>query len=175
MRPRLLIFFAAIIYMAAAPATASTLWNWRYFGSGVDASGTITTLDSPDASGGFLITAITGTRNGETITALQPAGSSIPGNEPFHVDNLVFLGPGLQLTGDGFGFSTSTGAAANPFFADFLPVPGYLEFASRPASGGGLDTFEVPVQFVATPVPEPSAYLLVAGGLVGFVLQRRRG
>ena len=89
-------------------------------------------VDNPSADGGFLITNITGTRNGLGITGLQRTGTSIPGNEPFVVDNLVFSGPGPQLTSHGFGFSISNGDFSNPFYADFLPTPGYLEFLSDP-------------------------------------------
>src|SRR5215469_1470835 len=93
----------------AVPVHGSTLWSWNYSGTGITASGTFTTLDSPDARGGYLITAISGARNGQTITALQPTGTWIPGNEPYAVDNLVFAGPGPQLTKAGFGFALADG------------------------------------------------------------------
>jgi hypothetical protein len=182
-RPTFLLF-ATIA--ATIPSTASTLWNWRYSGSGITASGTFTTVDSPNANGGYLITAITGTRNGVAITKLQPPGTSIPGNEPYLVDNLVFRGPGPQLTKGGLGFGTEDGNFSNPFFADFLPTPGYLEFFSTPpftpGKPGPGDT-ELPVQFSATIVatPEPSTLVLVlvvsavitsckkASGLLGYL------
>jgi hypothetical protein len=158
------------ITLTAVPASASTLWNWAYSTSGITASGTLTTVDSADGNGGYLITGINGTRNGETITGLQPVGTSIPGNEPFVVDNLVFFGPGPQLTGDGFGFSTSGGNYSNPFYADFLPTPGYLEFFSSPPFTPGIpgpEDSEQPVQFSATPVsvPEPATCTLLFGAL----------
>src|SRR2546423_14000768 len=108
----------AVIAFAVLPANASILWDWNYAGSGITASGNLTTLDTPDGAGGYLITAITGTRNAETITGLQPTGTPIPGNEPFAVDNLVFAGAGPQLTSHGIGFSTSGGNYSNPFYAD---------------------------------------------------------
>src|SRR5437870_5382925 len=70
-------------------ASASLIWDWNYSRAGVVAGGTFTTNDTPDGGGFYLITDITGTRNGETITGLQPTGTPIPGNEPFAVDNLV--------------------------------------------------------------------------------------
>lgn len=169
---------AILAMFAAVPATASTLWNWSYSGSGIDASGTFTTLESPDANGGYLITAITGTRNGEAITALQPPGTSIPGNEPFLVDDLVFQGPGPQLTSGGFGFATSAGNFSNPFYASFLPTPGYLEFFSKPPftpGTPGSEDSELPVKFTAIIVatPEPATFGLVFG-VLAFVRLRRR-
>lgn len=162
--------FAALMLTTAAATAASTLWNWDYSGSGITAGGTFSTGESPDGKGGYLITGITGTRNGKTITGLQAPGTSIPGNEPYTVDDLVFLGPGPQLTSHGFGFSTSDGNYSNPFYSDFLPTPGYLEFFSTPPfkdRGPGFGHSELPVQFSAAPVsiPEPATYALVFGAL----------
>lgn len=151
------------------PASSAILWDWNYSGSGIAASGTLITVDSPNGSGGYLITAITGTRNGETITGLQPTGTAIPGNEPFVVDNLVFAGPVPQLTGDGFGFSTSGGNYSNVFFADFLPTPGFLEFFSKPPFAVGMpgpEDSELAVSFSAVPVPEPPSGLLAISSLM---------
>jgi PEP-CTERM motif len=166
---------AALLAMSLAvvPAPASTVWNWQYSGPDIAAGGSFTTNDSPDVSGGYLITAITGTRNRQTITALQPPGTAIPGNEPFVVDDLIFRGPGPQLTSGGFGFATSDGNFSNPFYADFLPTPGYLEFFSMPGAGNT----ELPVVFAATPVatPEPATYVLILAGAGLFGLWSRFG
>ena len=145
--------------IATFPAAASIVWNRDYFGSGVTASGTFLTAESPNPSGGYLITGMTGTRNGQTITGLQAPGTSIPGNEPFVVDDLVFPRPGPQLSSDGFGFSTADGSYSNPFYADFLPTPGYLEFFSTPPTHS-----ELTVEFSAAPVstPEPATTALVS-------------
>lgn len=160
------IVVVSFLSLAATTMTAgaSTIWTWDYSGSGITASGTFATDSSPDASGGYLITGITGTRNGKMITGLQAPGTSIPGNEPFTVDDLVFLGPGPQLTSHGFGFSLSDGTYSNPFYADFLPTPEYLEFFSIP----GVAHTELPVAFSATPVttPEPATFGLAFGVLV---------
>ena len=169
----------ACIVFAAVPANASTIWNWNYSGSGITAGGTLTTMDTPNEMGGYLITAITGTRNGIAITGLQPVGTPIPGNEPFDVDNLVFLGPGPQLKTGGFGFSIADGTYSNPFYADFLPTPTYLEFFSAPpftpGTPGPEDT-ELPIDFSASPVvtPEPASGLLVAGILAAMAFGLRR-
>jgi hypothetical protein len=167
----------AVMRLASIPADASILWDWNYSGSGITSSGTMITVDTPDANGGYLITDITGTRNTETITGLQPPGTSIPGNEPFVVDDLVFPGPGPQLTADGFGFSTSGGNYSNPFYASFLPTPSYLEFFSQPpftTGTPGPEDSELPVQFSASSAalaPEPASYAAVFGGLAFITIR----
>ncbi|MCW5314053.1 PEP-CTERM sorting domain-containing protein [Nostoc sp. KVJ3] len=146
--------------------SASALsWNWNYSGTGIAASGTFTTNDTPNDLGFYLISGITGTRNGETITGLQPSGTAIPGNEPFNVDNLISLNT-QQLRDEGFGYSTSGGSYASPFFASFLPTPAYLEvFSAPPIIPGfenlGLEDSELPINFSATiiTVPEPTSIL----------------
>jgi hypothetical protein len=156
----------------AEPAIAEILWNWSYTGNNINAAGTFTTSDIKDASGFYEITGITGSRNGEAITELFPAGNAIPGNEPFVVDNLIRVDPQGQLSGEGFGFTTATGNHGNPFFADFLPTPGYLEVFTT------ASTFsEVPIMFSAVPVPEPEAYAMLLAGLASFAFaafKRRR-
>jgi hypothetical protein len=146
--------------------TASALtWNWNYSGTGVEAIGTFTTDNTPDDLGFYQILGITGTRNGETITGLQPVGTPIPGNEPFNVDNLISLNT-QQLKSDGFGYSTSGGNYSNPLFASFLPIPGYLEvFSAPPLTPGfenlGTEDSELPISFSASiiTVPEPTSIL----------------
>ena len=168
---KIIILFAIVLVTAVvesmfggiSSAAAATLsWSWNYAGSGITASGNFSTNDTPDALGFYLITGITGTHNGEKITGLQPAGTPIPGNEPFSVDNSIGLNP-QQLTGDGFGYSTSSGNYASPFFASFLPTPGYLEVFSTPpftpgAGNFGSEDSELPISFSARiiNVPEPS-------------------
>jgi hypothetical protein len=157
-------------------ADASLLWDWSYSGPGISAQGTFTTVDTPDSLGFYLITGITGVRNGEIITGLQPAGTPIPGNEPYDVDNLVRAGT-IQLTKNGFGYSTSGGNHANPFFADFFSPPVYLEFFSSPPFSGsgsvGPEDSELEIRFSATPVPEPDTAVLMGACCAVLILARR--
>ncbi|HIK07170.1 MAG TPA: PEP-CTERM sorting domain-containing protein [Trichormus sp. M33_DOE_039] len=146
-------------------AASALTWKWNYSGAGITASGTFITNNTADDLGFYQILGITGTRNGETITGLQPTGTPIPGNEPFEVDNLISLNP-QQLTGDGFGYSTSGGNYSSPFFASFLPIPGYLEvFSAPPLTPGfenlGIEDSELPISFSASiiTVPEPTSIL----------------
>lgn len=155
---------SGLTFGTTQPASALT-WKWNYSGTAIEAIGTLTTDNTPDDLGFYQILGITGTRNGETITGLQPVGTPIPGNEPFNVDNLISLNT-QQLTGDGFGYSTSGGNYSSPFFANFLPTPSYLEVFSAPPLTLGFENFgtedsELPISFSATiiTVPEPTSIL----------------
>ncbi|MBV8886182.1 MAG: hypothetical protein JO235_19615 [Chroococcidiopsidaceae cyanobacterium CP_BM_RX_35] len=174
---------AGMVLGSVNPAFAASLaWDWNYAGSGITANGTFITNDTPDSSGFYLITEITGTRNGDIITGLQPTGTAIPGNEPFAVDNLISLGS-QQLTSNGFGFSTAAGNYVNPFFADFLSPQVYLEvFSAPPFISGSLgpQDSELPISFsanlqpAAVPEPSPLPGLLAFSGLVVSDVVRRR-
>jgi len=166
--------------MAVSPSARATLiWDWSYSGTGFSAGGTLQTTDTPDGSGFYPVIGIAGVRNGVAITGLQPAGTAIPGNEPFAVDDLIRASP-EQLTGDGIGFSTADGNFANIFFASFLAPPGYVEFFSAPPFTPGVtgpEDHEVPVLFSAAPrIPEPASFVLLLSGLAAAgVARRRRG
>lgn len=173
---------SALVFGTVQTVYAVTLnWQWNYSGYGITASGTFTTDDTPDEEGFYQILGISGTRNDETITGLQPPGTPIPGNEPFNVDNLISLNT-QQLTGDGFGYSTSSGNFASPFFASFLATPGYLEVFSAPPTIPGFENLgeedsELPVVFSATivTIPEPTPILsLLAFGTLGAVSALKR-
>ncbi len=147
---------SALVFGKIEAASALT-WNWSYSAPGIEASGNLTTNDTPDDLGFYLITGITGTRNDETIIGLEPTGSSVPGNEPFVLDNRISLNPDEQLTSSGFGYSTSEGNFVNMFFADFLQPPGYFEIFSAPPFIPGFENFgpedsELPVSFSAAPI-----------------------
>jgi hypothetical protein len=136
--------FSLLLLGARQPAHADLLWHWSSSGTTVSATGTFTTGDTPDAQGFYLINGIAGTANGATITGLQPAGTAIPGNAGYPVDNLV-KAAGVQLTGHGFGFSVAGGEFHNPFYMN-----DYRDYVSRPPyqDGGGE---EPAVRFTATP------------------------
>ena len=76
---------AGIISSIASPAQA-IVWKWSYEGTGVTASGTLTTTDNHTTNGFYTISGITGQRNGYTITGLVPARSG-NGNIWWNNDN----------------------------------------------------------------------------------------
>lgn len=147
MRSPVLLASCAVFALAVGRAQATRLWKWSYTGAGIAAAGTFTTSDAPDDRGFYRIVGITGTRNGAAITGLQPTGTSVPGNQPFAVDNLVSA-TGGQLTIHGFGYALANGAFANPFENGAE----YLEYLSVPPHPNGADT-ELAVRFEAMIVP----------------------
>lgn len=149
-RMRLLALLACGLVATGRPGDAGTplLWNWSYSGAGISASGTFTTGETATAAGRFLITGITGSRNGVAIVGLQPTGTPIPGNAPYVVDNEVGADE-PQLSGAGFGFALADGTFANPFFADDRSPKTCLEFFSG-AGVPGRDNSERPIDFTAS-------------------------
>jgi hypothetical protein len=140
------LFIAAML--VALPAEALE-WRWSYQGEGVAASGAFTTKDAPNAEGFYEITGIKGEANGVAITGLQPAGTSIPGNDGYPVDGLVRV-EAPQLSLHGFGYALADGTYANPFYGDHFVPPGVYAFFSDPAK---RKTSEPLVRFTATMVP----------------------
>ena len=118
-----LVIAAALV---ALPAEALE-WRWSYQGEGVAASGSFSTTDTPNADGFYEITKIKGEANGIAITGLQPAGTSIPGNDGYPVDGLVRTEV-PQLSLHGFAYSLADGTYANPFYGDHFVPPGVYAF-----------------------------------------------
>ena len=115
-----LTIFELVMLNILNPALAEE-WTWSYTGEGVEAHGSFTTTDTPNEDGFYQITAISGEHNGENISQLQPNATGIPGNGDYVVDNLI-RSEFPQLTINGFGYVTSQGQYANPFYID----SGYL-------------------------------------------------
>jgi hypothetical protein len=111
-----------------APGADALEWRWSYQGEGVEASGSLTTKDTPNADG------------------LQAPGTSIPGNDGYPVDNLVGA-EGPHLTLHGFGYALANGSYANPFYGDHFVPPGVYAFFSDPKN---RKTSEPLVKFTAT-------------------------
>jgi len=162
-----LLIIAASLLMLGRPAQALLVWNWSYSGTGVSASGTFTTEVTPNADGFYQIVAITGSDNAVTITGLRPAGTAIPGNAPYAVDNFV-RAASPQLTVHGFGFSLANGDYANPFYNGST---GYYEYRSVPpyVNGAGPETpvssFSAVIAYASSrrPVTSPNFRRMVAG------------
>ncbi len=127
-------------------ARADLLWRWSCKGSGFDASGALTSRDTPNRDGFYEIIGIAGEANGVSITGLQPAGTAIPLNAGYPIDNLV-RADDVQLTIHGFAFSLADGSYANPFYGAHFSPPGFYAFLSDPPTGR---TSEPSVAFTAS-------------------------
>lgn len=127
--------------------TPTLKWKWRYetpessAGPKIKARGKLITDTDIDGDGFVNVLGIKGKRNGDKITGLYPAGTSIPGNTDYPGDNLIAYDKKTaspQLTGNGLQFSVEDGSYSNVFFTDFQPK-GYLEFHSVPPYPEGAD------------------------------------
>ena len=145
---KLALLLVSLAALVALPAEALE-WRWSYQGEGVAASGSFTTKDAPNADGFYEITGINGEMNGVAITGLQPAETSIPGNDGYPVDSLVRT-EAPQLSLHGFAYSLADGTYANPFYGGRFVPPGVYAFFSDPKN---RKTTEPLVKFTATIVP----------------------
>lgn len=140
------------------PASAAVIWDWRYSGVNVfDGSGTFTTDDqAPDGS--FLITGITGTSEGQPITALLPPGSGSN-------DNL--LSPGFpQLTQFGFSYATLPPQMIPPPLYNLFYISG--QYFLDPLVNDFLDPRVIDFEAIARVIPPP-ATVPEPGSLIGYI------
>jgi hypothetical protein len=159
----------AVLLAASASANAS-LWEFDYTnGSTLDVDGTLTTSDTL-SDGGYLVTAISGERNGtDAIVALIPP----PTFESFGFDNLLLPGPLSFLDAGGIAFTTASGGAFNicatlPAYPGFsCGTSGYTEF--NIATGAATS-----VTFTVQKLPEPATAALVLAALGAMALSTRR-
>ncbi|WP_143046354.1 PEP-CTERM sorting domain-containing protein [Trichormus sp. NMC-1] len=106
---------AGMVVSGASPAQALD-WTWSYTGTGVNAAGTFTTNDTPNGSGFYTISAITGTRNSNTINSLLGAG--VFGN-----NNLISLSSPYLTNGGAFAYF----AGGNPFNVSYSSATGWRD------------------------------------------------
>jgi hypothetical protein len=155
---------AGMVVSGTSPAQALT-WNWSATGTGISAGGTFTTNDTPDGSGFYTISAITGNHNGNAITIVSPGG--VGGN-----DNLISQS-NPQLSFNGIGYTDGGGTYYNIYWDG----PQYF-------SGFNFDnTFglqnETPVSFTASasaavPFDTPAGQAIATfGSLFALGLMRK--
>lgn len=160
----------AALLVASASANASLIWAFDYTnGSTVDVSGTLTTADTL-SSGGYLVTGISGFRNGsDAITGLLPP----PTFGGYGFDNLLLPGPGSLLDVGGLAFTTQSGGAFNICGAS-PAYPGYSCGSSGYTEFNMLTGAATLVNFTARQVPEPTTLSLLGLGLLAGLMRRRK-
>ncbi|HUB15939.1 MAG TPA: MYXO-CTERM sorting domain-containing protein [Acetobacteraceae bacterium] len=173
-----LIVALAFCALAAHPASA-TLYTWTLSGGGGSGSGSLTTGAAD--YGGFDITAFSGQLDGVPVAGLlggQPGGGE--GYSPsgaFIYDNMLYPSSnsteGALLDNGGILFAIAGGEGN--IWGNFRGPGGYSYYTS--VSGNYLIQNNAASFTIADPpssVPEPSPAGLVALGVVGLGLTRRR-
>ena len=151
----------------ALPMSAHAIdWTWSWTGTGEfitdTGSGTLTTNDL--LSGKYLITAMTGTWNGASITGLLAPGTypNVSGNDNFLLDGSPQLGP------SGLSFETASISSQVNLYKS---LPDYAWLSSDDGYGNGTFTA---TQVAAVPEPETYALMLAGLAVVGAAARRRR-
>ena len=163
---------AAIAIMASTPAMAQQQYTFDFtttgapfFGVAGTGSGTLTTNGITIDSRGFtaqMITAITGSFNGSTITGLA---------SPFGANNLFYVTGPSFVDGSGLGFNTTAGTSVNLFFQD--SVGSYRINTTGPFTSS-LVTARSSAAVAAVPEPATWAMMLLGFGGIGVAMRRRR-
>lgn len=148
------------------------LWQFSYSGAGVSASGYLTTL-ADLVDGAYQIVGVTGTRDGDAMNSLFPAGTySASGGGILISDNLLFPdGPYLGL--GGFTFHAGSDRY-NIYYQDGQ----YYELAGADCGGttcGQPGHVGTPITFSLNTVPEPNVLALLCAMLpgIGWAGQRK--
>jgi hypothetical protein len=159
---------SAVAFLTVSRAEASTIYNWTSSfplnaGGTITGSGQLVAADSSSlgydgGDTGFLVSSITGTYGGATITGLD-------GVNTFHLnDNLINTSSGL-VDGDGVSFNISPsikgyGSSINIF-------GGTGAYTDNGPTGNGTFT-------LTAAAPEPATASLLAVGAMACLFLRRR-
>ncbi|MEC4883337.1 MAG: PEP-CTERM sorting domain-containing protein [Scytonema sp. PMC 1070.18] len=150
--------------MTAAPVSAA-VFNFSYSGTSVldfndtiTVNGVLTTDDYNPTTNSYLITDITGTRNGSPIDSLLPPNSLLDNNN-------LLLANSSRL--DEFGFAYTIGEQLYNVFYSYQHVE--IGYNGTFYTGYPLNYFSI------TPVPEPSSILAIlsVSALAGGLFRKR--
>lgn len=159
MRLSSIALIAASVIGVTAAAHASVTWDWSWSGADFSGSGTLTT--GPLSSGSYPITGISGTFNGQTITALDGSYQApdntlyVPGNNGEGDDNV--------LSYEGVAFDTSDHQI--DIYDNIGNNGQYLVESTYSNGNAGEDAGAFSATEVG-PVPEPVNVALAGFGLI---------
>lgn len=166
---------AAVAAMLLAGPAMAAEYVLDYTRLGVTFQALLTTSDTATVVNnrtGFLVTSLSGTRNGTSISGLYPAGTDFGGTPN---DNLLFVSDDPFVSGGGIGYELAGSTDKYLFYAN--GASDYLEYAEM-ANGTQIFT-ATPVMATLAPaaaVPEPGIWsMMIAGfGLAGAALRHKR-
>jgi PEP-CTERM motif len=138
----------------------STSFDFSFSGAGISGSGmfTVTMVSGNE----FLVSAISGTQNGLSMTLLAPGAFAQNNNDIFSSS------PFLTIGGVAF---TANGAMYNVYFNP--GTAGYFECSSVPCLNGTGTPITFSITEV-TAVPEPGTLMLLGSGVLGLAGVIRR-
>jgi hypothetical protein len=158
------------VALACVSQAHAAVYDWSYSDYYHSGSGTLTTSGTGNPS---LITALTGTFDGNSITFLAPGTCcNYPGN-----DNQLYADPGALLSGSGIAFQPVTEAQFQISYFDNGQTKYIAEDWNSVITYG---TFTATAQITSLPgptaVPEPASLSTFAAGLAALVylFTRRR-
>lgn len=166
----------ATAVLAAAPAAQAVTFDWSYTGVDAGVSGGGTMQATYEGSDTYLITSISGTANGQTISGLSGYGGA---------DQTVFYPnpPNVVVDTNGFGFKVGNGSTAYNIYEDFgnFPTGPYHCGAAYciigpgdPSTLGAGDPVFALETLTLTAVPEPSTWAMLLLGFASLGYARHR-